>query len=140
MGLGLDGASDEVTHINGPHGTVHRLIQSHQDVTFDIAPGRGRFHVFGMRKTSEPATPSAHRTEKLLKEIAEAGAAEMEFEILAALPPAAKRLPATEIFPARWRTKFSAGFPVRAELVIFLPLFRIAQDLVGLVDLLEFLL
>src|SRR6516165_2650019 len=64
----------------------------------------------------------------------------MKFKILTALPPAAKRLPATEIFPARRRTKFSAGFPVRAELVVFLPLFRVAQNLVGFIEFLEFFL
>ncbi len=62
----------------------------------------------------------------------------MGFEIAA-------RLSATEglaarILPARRRTEIRALLPVRAQLVVLLALFRIAQDFVGFVDLLEFFL
>src|SRR5438046_1954905 len=41
------------------------------------------------------------------------------------------------LVPPRWRTKLRALFPVGSQLVIFLPLFRVAEDFVGLVDFLE---
>ena len=54
-----------------------------------------------IRKPAKAAAPSAHRTEELLEEIAEAGAAEVKFKFLAALSPAARGLSAAKIFPAR---------------------------------------
>src|SRR5438046_5431586 len=43
------------------------------------------------------------------------------------------------LVPPWWRTKLRALFPIRAEFVILLPLFRVAEDFVGLVDFLELL-
>src|SRR5207249_5835580 len=39
-----------------------------------------------------------------------------------------------------WRTKLRPVLPVRAEFVVLLSFLRVAKDLVGLVDFLEFLL
>ncbi len=41
-------------------------------------------------------------------------------------------------FPLRWRLETSGPVPIRAELVVFLPLFGIAQNLIRFVDLLKF--
>src|SRR2546430_5756866 len=41
------------------------------------------------------------------------------------------------LLPPRRRTKLRALFPVGSQLVIFLPLLRVAEDFVGLVDFLE---
>ena len=86
------------------------------------------------------AVRAAHpRPEQLLEEIAEARAA--KFKVLArhALP-AAKRLAAAKTAGTGRRTEFRAGFPVRAQFVVFFALVRVAEDFVGLVDLLEFFL
>ena len=86
------------------------------------------------RRSSAPAA------EELLEEIAEAGAAEFKFNtaISAAvtMESAARLLSA----PSRRRLKSARLIPIRAELIVFLPLLRIAQDFVGFVDLLEFFL
>src|SRR5439155_8113464 len=42
--------------------------------------------------------------------------------------------------PPRWRSKLRPPLPVGAELVVVLSFLRVAQDLVSLVDFLEFLL
>src|SRR5207302_8699532 len=44
---------------------------------------------------------------------------------------------ARALLPPRRRTKLRALFPIRPEFVIFLPLLRVAEDFVGLVDVLE---
>jgi hypothetical protein len=86
------------------------------------------------------ATAPHPLAENLLEEIAEARAAKLEFGILTALSPPAKALAAGKSSAAGRRAEFRAGFPVGAEFVVFFPLDRVGEDLVGLVDFLEFLL
>jgi hypothetical protein len=65
----------------------------------------------------------------------------MSFKILAAQrAAAAKGLAAAKTTLAGRRTEFRAGFPVRAEFVVFFALVRVGENFVGLVDLLEFFL
>src|SRR5207245_210713 len=54
------------------------------------------------------------------------------------LPP--RPGPTSRMTAAGRRREFHAVFPARTELIILLAFFRIAEDLVGLVDLLEFFL
>ena len=93
-------------------------------------------------KAGLPAeTAAAHpRAENLLEEIAEAGAAKLEFKVLAALAASAKALAAGKALVAGRRTEFRAGLPIRAKFVVFLALGRVGEDFVGLVDFLEFFL
>ena len=74
-----------------------------------------------MRKSVAAAT-----AEILLEEVAETRAAKMELLVRPACPAVARR-----------RGK-AFLLPVGAEAIVFFPLFRIAQHLVGLVDFLEF--
>ena len=86
-------------------------------------------------QTYRRATPPAgceKVPEKLLEKIAEAGPAEFEFHPTIAGAPALKataRL--TTHAPPRGRLKSSRLTPIRAELVVFLPLLRVAQHLVS---------
>ena len=76
----------------------------------------------------------------MLEEIAEPGATEFKFNAAisaAVLMKSAARLLST---PAWWRLKSSRLIPIRAELIVFLPLLRIAQNFVSFIDLFEFLL
>src|ERR1035438_913872 len=64
----------------------------------------------------------------------------MGFKLSAGRTASAGVLSAGEMFPAGRRTKVRAGLPVCAEFVVFFALGRVTQDLVGLVDFLEFFL
>ena len=71
--------------------------------------------------------------------LAETGAAELELLVARAGAIAAEA--AGETAATRRRTEPAAGLlPIRAEFVVFFALLRIAEDLVGLVDLFEFFL
>src|SRR5665213_7784 len=130
-----------VTDVDGAHGTARRFLQRDHDVAFDV---RAAFGKILRRKISAPgeiaAVRAAHpRAEQLLEKIAEAGAAEMKF-LAAGRASAAKRLAVAEAAMAGRGTELRAGFPVRAQLVVFPALVRVGEDFVGLVDLLEFFL
>ena len=77
-------------------------------------------------------------TEKLLEEIAEARAFELKIIIL--LPSSSGGAGAGPACATGLGTWLATGFPVGAELIILRAAFRIAQNLIGLVDLLEFFL
>ena len=85
----------------------------------------------------ETAPLAARRAEKLLEKIAEAGAPELKLEIAGRIRAAAGA-PGMPL-PTRRRAKLGALFPIRAQFVIFLALSGVAEDLVSLVDFLEFL-
>ena len=127
-----------VLHRHRAHRAAHGLFERDHDVALDVASARGKI-LFGKTAARTRAIGAAahSRTEHLLEEIAEARAAEFKFMGLAS---AAKSARLSGGSPARRRTKLRAGFPVRAEFVVFFPLGRIAQDFVGFVDLLEFFL
>src|SRR2546428_9065396 len=77
-----------------------------------------------------PGDRAAAPSKKGFKKVAETAA-----EALLPCPGPTSRLTA-----ARRRREIHAVFPARTELIILLAFFRIAEDLVGLVDLLEFFL
>src|SRR6202035_331687 len=114
---------------------LQHLFKRNQDIAFDIpaaaskcgSPGRLGFRAAEASKT----TKASAATEKLFKEIAEAGTAEPELECLLAA-----RTTSSMTVPARWRlAPFS---PSRTKLVIFPTILRIAQDFVRFVNFLEF--
>src|SRR6202162_5280679 len=114
---------------------LQHLFKRNQDIAFDIpaAPRRCGFPGrLGFRAAEAPKTTKASAaTEKLFKEIAEAGAVEPELECLLAA-----RTTSRMTVPARWR--LDPFPPPRTKLVIFPTILRIAQDFVRFVNFLEF--
>ena len=109
---------------------MQRLLDRHQQIRLDVpAPRRLR------RRATHPAKrirlpPPRRAAEKLLKEIAKPRPLKPTRH-----PAPAPRLPRTP--PARRRALRPALLPVRAQLIVAFPLFRIAQHLIGLIDLLK---
>ncbi len=118
---------------------MHRLFERDEEVALDVAtPPGARFPSFRRKflfAGREAVVAPARAAEELLKEIAEAGPLEMKFLRRGSIGP----MPRATL-PARRRLIPAAVLPVRAELIVFLALDRIAEDFVRLVDLLEFLL
>src|SRR5208283_3894293 len=73
--------------------------------------------------------------EELLEEVAETRSAEVEL-----LAAGSRARPPPGPSPARGRMEGALVLPVGAQFIVLLPLHRVAQHLVGLVDRLEFLL
>src|SRR5699024_6077824 len=65
--------------------------------------------------------------------------AEQRFEEVAEIAPAGKTAARAEtvLLPPRWRPEILAFFPISAELIVSLALFRILQHFVGFVNFLE---
>src|SRR5258705_8704733 len=129
-----------VPHGHGTNTAARGLLQGHHDVAFNVTALFGGEVFLG--KAAAPAkgrrAPATGGPENLLKEIAESSAAELKFVFLAARPAAPGLASAGEGFPAwRW-TKIRPRIPISAQLIVLLALGRVAEDLVGLVDLLEF--
>src|SRR5205823_14805303 len=78
--------------------------------------------------------------EKNFKEITETRSARFQFPATFARSITFESSPPPPPVPARRRLKSTRLIPIRAQLVVLLPLLRIAQDFICLVDLLEFLL
>ena len=102
---------------------MHRLLERDEDVAFDVVAallcGAGT-HASGKSETTRAA-------EVLLEEITETRAAEIELMGLRSAPA------------SRWR-KRAVVLPIHAKPVVFPAFFRIAQDFIGFIDLLELFL
>ena len=122
-----------------PGGTIERFLQRDHDVGLDILSALG-----ARRSSTESAAEgrlAASAAEKRLEEIAEPGAAEFELNAAAVPPGVTAESPARSApSPIRRRLKSARLIPVRAELIVLGAFLGIAQDLVSLVDLFEFLL
>src|ERR1039458_10289875 len=130
-----------VPHADGTDRAARSFFERDHDVAFHVASALGEFFLGKIGGTAKAARATAHpRSKKLLKEITKARAAKMGLKIFTTGIAPAKSLVAGEMFPAGWRTKVRAGLPIRAEFVVFFALGRVTQDLVGLVDFLEFFL
>src|SRR2546423_13292926 len=117
---------------------VERLLERNHDVGFDVAASlRPALPLTERTATTETGLPPA--SEKRLKKIAETRAAEFEVDPAAVACRMAAEAPAGLRVPSRRRLKSARLIPVGAQFVVFLPLFRIAQDLVSLINLLKFL-
>jgi len=129
-------------HGDRADGAAQGLGQSDHNLAFDIPPPRRRRRSLLKRRAraKSPARTAGPVSEQLLEEIAEAGPAKIEFERLPTHPAGAEPATTLKRFPAGRRTELGARLPVRAQLIVFFPLGGIAQDFVGLVDLLEFFL
>jgi hypothetical protein len=116
---------------------VECFLERDHDVGFDIAPSLGSSRPLPKTSTAKTSRP-ASAAEKLLEEIAEASSAEFEFHA-AAVPGAVATESATRLLriPSGRRLKSARLIPVRAQLVVFFSLLRIAEDLVGFIQLLE---
>ncbi len=137
--LGITGAPEG----NLPLGAVECLFKSHQDIGLDILPALGflrKAHAATATAERIPS-PAASAAKKLFEEIAEPRAAEMK--ILAPSTAAGRKShAAASPAPAAGRRRIAcaAALPIRAKRVVFIPLLLVAENLVSLVDLLEFLL
>ena len=128
-------ARDATLDGDGARGTFHGFFEGDHDVALDVFPAFAQ--IIRCAARAKAAGAPARGTEKLLEEIAEAGAAKMKLLVSAARPAPAPT--AGETFPTGRRAEFGALLPVRTEFVVFLALGGIAEDFVSLVDFLEFL-
>src|SRR5438552_1236756 len=120
---------------HGPHRTVQRFFQGDHNVRFHIGAA------FGCRSASaKPAEcgSASSSTEKCLEEIAEPGPAELELDTAAVATPLIKSAAGLLSFPLWWWLEAALPIPIGSKLIIFLPLLRVAQNLVRFVDFLEF--
>src|SRR5882724_3764739 len=120
----------------GPRRAVQRFFECDHNVRFHIRA------TFGCRRASaEPAEcgTTSPAAKKRFEEIAEPSSAELELNPAAAIAaPLIKPAAGLLALPLRRRLETAGPVPIRTELIVFLPLFRIAQNFVRLVDLLEF--
>lgn len=115
--------------------TVERFFQRDHDVGLDVASAFGASLPLTERGATESRLTSA--AEKRFKEIAEARATKFEIDPAAVARGVSTKPAAGLRIPARRRLKSPRLIPIRSELIVLLPFLRIAQDLVGLVDLLK---
>src|SRR4029077_2592062 len=78
--------------------------------------------------------------EECLEKIAEPGPAELKFDTTVFPTAPVKSTAALPATPLRRRLKPAGLIPILAQLIVFPPLFRIAQDFVGFVNLFKFFL
>ena len=98
-----------------------------------------RSAVAGASAKSAERGATASAAKKRFEEIAEPGSAKLELNPAAAVAAPLRKSAAWLLALPLWRRLKTAGpVPIRAELIVFLPLFRIAQNLVRFVDLLKF--
>ena len=109
------------------------LFKRHKNVRLNILTVHWRFlEIVARGKSPSASTPSP---KELFEKIAESRATEMKFD--AALLKTARKSLGT---PTTRRRLKSTMLPIGAIGVILFPLFRVAQDFIGLIDFLEFLL
>src|SRR5436190_19014816 len=101
---------------------MQRFLQSHHDVSFDVAPAFR--HGAALPKSPE-GRPTTTAPEEGLEKIAEPGPAELKFDttIFPTAPAKSAGLPAA---PLRWRLKPAWLIPILAQLIVFPALLRIA--------------
>src|SRR5213594_3719776 len=103
---------------------MERFLERNHDVRFDITPALGC-----CLASAEP--------NKRLEEIAEPGSAKFEFDPAVAAPILIKSAARLLRPPSGTGLKSTRLIPIRAKLIVFLSLLRIAQDFVGFVDFLK---
>src|SRR5882762_8284196 len=116
---------------------MQRFLQSHHDVCFDVAPALR--HGAALPESPE-GRPTTTPSEECLEKIAEPGPAELKFDTTVFPTAAVKSTAALPATPLRGRLKPARLIPILAQLIVFPPLFRIAQDFVGFVNLFKFFL
>lgn len=111
------------------------LLKGDQKIGLDVLAARGTLiEIIAARETvGKPAAPAA---EHLLEEVAESRTAKMKFRASGIAAASIGLLPGL----ALRRRGIAALLPVGPELIVFGPLLRVTEHLVGFVDLLEFLL
>src|ERR1700688_2496502 len=134
------GASVLGVERNAHLGAAHRVAQRHFDLGVDIASARRFFaHVVtgiapgGAATRAAGGKSPAQAAEELLEKITEAARA----AVAAVARPVIAAGRSAPSVAAPHLLFGGAALPVRAELVVFLALGRITEDLIGLVDLLE---
>jgi len=124
--IGFDFVRTSATQRDRSGRSVQRFFKCDQNVRFDI--GAAFSGCFASAKSAECGTASA-AAEKRFEEIAESRTAELELHaatIAAVLIKSASGSSLRATSPVRRRLKSARLVPIRAELVVFLPLLRIA--------------
>src|SRR4029077_7883293 len=116
---------------------MQRFLQGHHDVSFDVAPALRHSAALPESPKGRPTTTSA---EECLEKIAEPGPAELKFDTTVFPTAAVKSTAALPATPLRRRLNTAGLIPILAQFIVFPPLFRIAQDFVGFVNLFKFFL
>src|SRR5438034_7489626 len=117
--------------------SVQRFFKWDHDVGFDIGAALRRRLTSAKSAESRAAAATA---EESFEEVAEPRSVELELNSAAIAAPLIKSaagllsLP----LPVRRRLEPARSIPIRAELIVFLALFRIAKHLIGFVDFLKF--
>src|SRR4029453_11225430 len=123
---------------HGPCRTVQRFLEGNHNVRFYVGSALGCRSASAESAECRTAAPAA---KKCFEEVAESGSAELELDPAAAITtPLIKPTAWLLSFPLRRRLETARPVPIGAELIVFLSLFRIAENLVRLVDLLKFFL
>src|SRR5712692_6075839 len=118
--------------------SVQRFFERDHDVRFHIAAALRR-RLASAESAERRSSPAA--AEKCFEEIAEAGTAEFKLDTAVVTAAPLIRSAAWLLRSPSGRRLESTGLvPIGAELIVFRPLLRIAQDFVGFVDLLELFL
>src|SRR5215471_3741752 len=120
---------------HGSRSTVQRFLEGNHDVRFHICAALGCRSASA--KTAKCRSTSS-ATEKRLEEIAEPSPAELELDSTAIAAPLISSAVGLLSLPLWWRLETSGPIPIGSKLIVFLPLLRVAQDLVRFVDFLEF--
>jgi len=114
---------------------MERLFESNHDVSFHICAAGGCGLTTAESAKRRPSTSSA---KKRFEKIAEPGSPELELNAAAPIAtPLVKSAAWLLTFPLGAWLKTAGPIPIGAELIVFFPLFRIAQNLVRFVDLLK---
>src|SRR5690348_9902227 len=114
---------------------MQRFLERDHDVRFDVRSALSRG--FASAKSAE-GRAAATASEKRFEEIAEAGSVEFKLNASVVSTPLIKSTAGLLTSPIWRRLESSRLIPIRAELIIFFALLRVAQDFVRFVDLLEF--
>src|SRR5712691_6124719 len=105
--------------------TVQCLLKRDENIRFDVGAAFGS--CFAAAESAESRTAAA-AAKKRFKKIAEAGPAKFKLDSAAAIATPLIKPTARLTAPLRRRLKSARLVPICSELIVFLALFRIAQD------------
>ena len=136
VGFDLFGATATQRNLAG--GSLERFFQCDHEVGLDVLPAFRRCGATAKTAAERRLAPPS--TEERFEEIAKASSTELELYAAVASSGPTETSTCAAVPPIRRRLESARLVPIRPEMVVFRALLGIAQDFVGLVDLLEFLL
>ena len=142
FGFLLARASIGSPHRNRSHGPLKHFLERDENVPSNVLTAKGFMGFFVSVRSSigidrrSAARSAAASTKELFKKITEARA--LKLEIILITPNSL--LSGSSSGSTGLRARLPACFPVGTQLIVLLATVRMAQDLIGFVDFLEFLL